>query len=48
VLKRDVERLSYLGSYRNQVLVTVIEAVNGGGTVIPLMVILPRKAYQEH
>ncbi len=48
VLTRDLKRPSYLGSSTNCELITVIEAVSGGGQVIPPMAILPGKVHQAH
>jgi hypothetical protein len=44
----DPDRPYHLGSSTNRELVTVIEAISGGGLVIPPIVILPGKVHQEH
>jgi hypothetical protein len=48
VLTLHAERPCHLGSSTNRELVTVIEAISSGGSIIPPMVILPGKVHQEH
>ncbi len=48
VLTRKKKRLSFTGCSTNRELVTVLIVINGGGTVILPMAMLPGKVYEEH
>ena len=47
IITKDVCQQSYIGSVSNHELVTVVEAISGGGKVIPPQIILSGKIHQE-
>ena len=47
IITKDVCQQSYIGSVSNHELVTVVEAISGGGKVIPSQIILSGKIHQE-
>ena len=47
IITKEVGQQAYIGSVSNRELVTVVEAISGGGKAIPPMVILQGKIHQE-
>ena len=47
IITKTTHQQAYIRSISNQELVTVVEAISGGGKVIPLIVILQGKNHQE-
>ena len=47
VITKDIYQQSYIGSVSNRKLVTVVEAISGGGKTIPPHIILSGKVHQE-
>ena len=48
IITKTTHQQAYIRSISNQELVTVVEAISGGGKAIPPMVILQGKNHQEH